>query len=235
MLHLPDAGIKLDRAIQKVVPRQVVEQLDLSLGAFEEDPELDFDAPARSLEAAPAGVRVDIASFHDLAAEPEPERSFSTLTSPDPVRLTLGELRELYLEAVQAMKQPGTKAGHRLVPIGPYRLAVIPSVRGKSAGQLAIQGMYHKQIEMLVPSLRLATSAAKPILAAWVYRDNSLAIAYIDYRNAESFISWHAPTNQQNNYDDAATLNSALLQLGLEAPDGLTTALTKKFRPRNPV
>ncbi len=234
-LRLPDAGLKLDRAIQQVVPRQVVEQLDLSLGAFEEDPHLDFDAPAaRSIEAAPAGVRLDVASYHDLDVGPEPDKAFAHLVSPDPIRLTLGDLRELYLEATRALKDPGSKAGHRNVPIGPYRLAVIPSVRGKSAGQVAIQGMHHKQVEMLTPSIRLATSAAKPILAVWVYRDNSLAIAYIDYRNAESFISWHAPTNQQANHDDAASLNSALLQLGLEAPDQLDRALTKRFRPRDP-
>ncbi len=234
--RLPDSGLKLDRAIQQVVPRQVVEQLDLSLGAFAEDPHLDFEAPAaRSVEAVPAGVRLDVSSFHDLDVGPDPDKAFAHLASPDPIRLTLGELRELYLEATQALRDPGARAGHRHVPIGPYRLAVIPSVRGKSAGQVAIQGMHHKQVEMLIPSLRLATSAAKPILAVWVYRDNSLAIAYLDYRNAESFISWHAPTNQQNNYDDAASLNSALLQLGLEAPDQLDRALSKRFRPRNPV
>ncbi len=80
-----------------------------------------------------------------------------------------------------------------------------------------------------------AITAGKPILAAWPYHDDSLAIAYIDYRNAERFIFWHAPTSQQTNFDDAASLNSALLQLGLEAPDQLDRALTKRFRPKNPV
>ena len=95
--------------------------------------------------------------------------------------------------------------------------------------------MRNKQIEMLIPSIRLASNVGKPILAAWTYQDDSLAIAYVDYRNTERFISWHAPTNQQDNYDDAGALNSALLQLGLEAPDQLDRALSKRFRPKNPV
>ncbi len=109
-------------------------------------------------------------------------KGFVRLAVPDPVRLTMGDLRDLWQEAVAALKTPGSKTGHRHVPIGPYRLAVIPSIRGKSAGQIAIQGMPNKQIEMLIPSIRLASSVGKPILAVWPYQDDSLAIAYVDYR-----------------------------------------------------
>jgi serine/threonine-protein kinase len=147
----------------------------------------------------------------------------------------MGDLKDLWQEAIAALKSPGSKAGHRNVPIGPYRLAVIPSIRGKSAGQIAIQGMHHKQIEMLIPSIRLASSVGKTILAVWSYQDDSLAIAYVDHKNTERFISWHAPTYQQDNYEDAGSLNSALLQLNLEAPDQLDRVLSKKYRPRNPV
>lgn len=239
-LHLPDAGLRLDRAILKAVPAQVVEQLDLAVGAFEGDPELDADvaeAAEGGAEPGPGrpGLRMGASSLHELAADPAPGRSFVRLASPDPVRLTMGDLRELWQEAVAALRAPDARAGHRHVPIGPYRLAVIPSIRGKSAGQIAIQGMPNKQVEMLIPSIRLATTAGKPVLAAWPYRDDSLAIAYLDYRNTERFIVWHAPTNQQTNFDDAATLNGALLQLGLEAPDQIDRALTKRFRPKNPV
>jgi serine/threonine-protein kinase len=234
-LHLPDAGNRLDQAIHKVVPSNVVEELDLSLGAFDDDPQLDADM-AIAESGADAGEpvirsRLHASSFHDLA----PDKGFVRLAHPDPVRLTMGELRELYQEAVAALKIPGSKAGHRHVPIGPYRLAVIPSIRGKSAGQIAIQGMRNKQIEMLIPSIRLASTLAKPILAAWTYQDDSLAIAYLDHVNTERYICWHAPTNQQENYDDPGVFNSALLQLGLEAPDQLDRVLSKRFRPRNPV
>jgi len=236
-LHLPDAGLQLDRAIRKVVPAQVVEELDLSAHAFVEDPRLDADP--RGDDPGPItredGLRFDAASLDDLASDVAPDKGLVRLDSADPVRLTMGDLRELWQEAVAALKSTGSKAGHRILPIGPYRLAVIPSIRGKSAGQVAIQGMPNKQVEMLIPSIRLATNAGRPILAAWTYRDDSLAIAYLDHRNDERFISWHAPTNQQVNYDDAASLNGALLRLGLEAPDQLDRVLTKRFRPRNPV
>ncbi len=238
VLRLPDAGLRLDRAILKAVPAQVVEQLDLAPGAFEDDPRLDVDMGAA--EAGPdhsrshSGLRLIGSNFHELASDVATTRAFVRLAAPDPVRLTMGDLRELWQEAVEALKAPDARAGHRHVPIGPYRLAVIPSIRGKSAGQVAIQGMPNKQVEMLTPSIRLGTTAARPILAAWPYDDASLAIAYVDYRNAQRFICWHAPTSHQANFDDAAALNGALLQLGLEAPDQLDRALSKKFRPRNP-
>jgi len=241
VLHLPDAGLRLDRAILKAVPSQVVEKLDLSLGAFDSDPRLDADADADVpvVGARPgsshSGIRLEAASFHDLATDLAPGKVFVRLAAPDPVRLTMGDLRELWQEAVNALRDPQARGGHRNIPIGPYRLAVIPSIRGKSAGQIAIQGMPNKQIEMLTPSIRLGTTVGKPILAVWTYQDDSLAIAYVDYRNVERFISWHAPTNHQANHEDAASLNSALLQLDLEAPDQLDRVLSKRFRPRNAV
>jgi len=235
-LHLPDAGVRLDRAIQKVVPPQVVEKLDLSLAVFEDNPVLDADLADDETGAVPQGVGLglDAGGLHDLADDLAPDRGLVRLAGPDPVRLTMGDLRELWREAAAALRTPDARTGHRNVPIGPYRLAVIPSIRGKSAGQIAIQGMPNKQVEMLIPSIRLATTAGKPILAAWPYQDESLAIAYVDYRNAERFILWHAPTNQQTNFEDAGALNSVLLQLNLEAPDQLDRVLSKKFRPREP-
>ncbi len=240
-LHLPDAGVRLDQAIKKVVPAQVVEELDHELGSFEENPDLDFDMAAGGAEAEGdsevdrVSVRLNARTFNEIATDVERDRNLTYLANPDPIRMTMGDLKDLWQEAVSALKNPGAKGGHRIVPIGPYRLAVIPSIRGKSAGQIAIQGMRNKQIEMLIPSIRLASSVAKPVLAVWAYLDDSLAIAYVDYKNDERFISWHAPTNQQENHDDAASLNSTLLQLNLEAPDQLDRVLSKKYRPRNPV
>ncbi len=236
VLHLPDAGLRLDQAIRKVVPPQVLQELDLSLDAFEDDPVLDFDMDEGGPHVEASGVSLGAQSFHELATDMAPSRGFARLASAEPVRLTMGDLRDLYQEAVAAMKSPAAaRAGHRHVPIGPYRLAVIPSIRGKSAGQVAIQGMRNKQIEMLIPSIRLASNVGKPILAAWTYQDDSLAVAYVDHKNAERFISWHAPTSQQDIYDDPGEFNRALLQLGLEAPDQLDRALSKRYRPRNPV
>lgn len=238
-LRIPEPGNRLDRALRVDVPRGVAEGIDAELDGFlEEEPDLDpFAEPAGPVDPAERlAAGLGASSLYEMTIESAPARGLVRLARPDPVRLTQGELHALWQEAVAGMRSPGARAGHRHVPIGPYRLAVIPSIRGRSAGQVAIQGMRgNKQIEMLIPTLRAAGSSAKPIVAAWVYADDSLAIAYYDFQNVVRYISWHAPTGHQVNYDDPADLNHALFGLGLEAPDGLDAALTKRFRPKNPV
>ena len=234
-LRLPDTGVRFDQAIRKVVPPQVVEQLDQSLGSFEEEPQLDADLAASAPIVVVENSRSDLVSYEDLTADIVPDKGFVRLVDPDPIRLTMGELHELWNEAAAAFKTPGARVGHRLVQIGPYSLSVIPSIRGKSAGEVAIQGMGHKQIEMLTPSIRIGSDAKKPIIAAWVYQDHSLVVTYLDQRNVSRYISWHAPTHHQTNYDNPGQLNSDLLVIGLEAPDQLDRALSKRFRPRNKV
>jgi serine/threonine protein kinase len=241
--YLPDAGVRLDRAIRSAVPAPVVEQLDLALAAFAEDEEVEADLleEAHAAETTTDRVPDHIAahasvSLHELATDLDKDRGPVRLTGPDPIRFLQGELRNLWEEAIAALKAPGEKkAGHRHVPVGPYRLAVIPSIRGRSAGQVVIQGMPNKQIEMLTPSIRLGGSAGKPIVAVWLYQDQSLAIAYIDFKGSERYILWDAPNTQQENFETAADLNHRLYNLGFEAPDQLDRALTKRFRPRKPV
>lgn len=240
VLRVPDAGVRLDRAIRLAVPSQVLQQLDISLDAFEDEPLLE-DEPgtvdSRNIQVDRLSVRFGKggASFHELTAEGVAgEKDLVLLKSPDPYRFLLGDLRELWQEAIAAMRSPDPRSGHRLVQVGPYRLVVIPSIRGRSAGQVAIQGMPNKQIEMLTPSIRLGGSAGRPFVAIWVYQDNSLAIAYLDFKGSENYILWHAPNCQQANFSDPAALNHTLLNYGMEAPDQLDRALTKRFRPRNP-
>lgn len=144
-------------------------------------------------------------------------------------------LRELWQEAIASLRTGAGKAGHRHVPLGPYRLTVVASVRGRSAGTVVIQGMRDKQIEMLTPSLRLGGSASRPIVAAWHYQDNSLVVSYLDFQHTERFILWDAPNAQQTNFTGAGELHHALLNLNMEAPDQVDRVLSKKFRPRNPV
>ena len=126
-------------------------------------------------------------------------------------------------------------AGHRPVPIGPYRLVVIPSIRGRAAGQIAIQGMPNKQIELTTPSVRAGSSKAKSLLGVWLYRDNSLVIAHVDFMNTIRFVLWHAPKSHQLNFDDPADLSHELYTLGLEVPDQLDKVLSRWFKPRKPV
>ena len=134
--------------------------------------------------------------------------------------------------------QPGGSArpaGHRHVPLGPYRLVVVASLRGRAAGQVAIQGMANKQLELTTPSFRTTGSAGKPIVAAWIYRDNSLVISHLDFKGGETYVLWHAPRAHQLKFDDPAELLREVDELGLELPDQLDAALSKRFRPRNRV
>ena len=239
VLRRPDAGVRLDRAIRRSVPERVVDELDVSLADFTEDPELGDEvaapaaSPARDEDRLTMGGGV---SLHELADRAPETKDLDYLINPDPTRFTQGELSALWQEALASMRRPGAKAGHRHVPVGgPYRLAVIPSVRGRSAGQVVIQGMPNKQIEMLTPSLRGGGPAGRPLVAVWVWQDGSLATAYLDFQNSERYIFWHAPNAQQFNYENAADLNHMLFSLGLEGLDQVDKVLSKRFRPKNPV
>ena len=171
------------------------------------------------------------------------DKGLITLAGPDPIRFLQGQLHELWKEAVNALQsqvRPGgpgaTKpAGHKHIPVGPYRLVVVASIRGRAAGQIAIQGMANKQIEMTTPSFRTTGSANRPILAVWLYRDNSLVITHLDFQGTEHYVLWHAPLSHQLKFDDPADLVRELQTLGMELPEQLDAALSRRFRPRNTV
>jgi serine/threonine-protein kinase len=236
VLHIPDAGNSLEKAVRTIVPARVVEELDKEVIAFSDEPELDnFDEPAAAVDPTDRlASRVNSSSFSDLDTSLAPEKGLVRLTHPDPFRFTQGELHTLFKEGITSLQQPGSRAVHRPMPLGPYRLAVIPSIRSRSASQVAIQGMPNKQIELLTPSLRTSSSGSKPLVAVWLYQDNSIVIAYIDFQASTKYIFWQSTIAHQNNFDDPAELNHALYYAGLEAPDGLNLALTKRFRPKNP-
>jgi len=240
VLHVPNPGLRFDRAFSTSVPKPVGAELDISLEAIVDSGELEVDGTGPAPDEGPGtSLRVQPGiSLHDLATDLDPDppsvRGLVPLADPDPIRFLHGELRDLWQEAITNLRSPGLKKSHRQVPVGPYRLTVVASIRGRSAGQVAIQGMPNKQIELLTPPFR-GGGAGKPIVAAWTYRDNSLILVHLDFRGVERYILWHAPTSRQSNYDTAAELNHDLLQIGLEAPDQLDRALSKRFRPRNPV
>jgi serine/threonine-protein kinase len=110
---------------------------------------------------------------------------------------------------------------------------VVPSIRGRGAGQVAIQGMANKQIELTTPSFRMTGSAGKPIVAVWIYRDQSLVIAHLDFQGTQSYVLWHAPRAHQLKFDDPADLVRELEDLSMEPPDQLDIVLSRKFRPAN--
>jgi serine/threonine-protein kinase len=208
-----------------------------------DDEEDDPFAPRDEADRLAASISVGGSQINlaEIAADQDDDdRDVVRLADPNPLRYTQGELHELWKEALtapqQAQARPGAKPPtHRHVPVGPYRLTVIPSIRGRAAGQIAIQGMVQKQIELTTPTVRTKGSAGKPLVAIWVYRDNSLVIAHLDFMGSERFVLWHAPRSHHLNYDDPAELNHELFSLGMEAPDQLDKVLTRSFRPRKTV
>jgi eukaryotic-like serine/threonine-protein kinase len=249
-LHLPDAGVALDRVIERVVPAPLVAELDESMILLGEDPRLDDDqgdpfaqAPdeADRLTTSLEGGGVSLAELASEPAESDKEKNLLRLADPNPHRFVQSQLHDLWKEALQAlqsqtaMTKPGSRpAGHRPVPIGPYRLIVTPSIRGRAAGQIAIQGMVNKQIELTTPTLRTRGSSSKALLAIWLYRDNSLAIAHLDFMNSAHYVLWHAPKSHQLNFDEAGDLNHELFTLGMEVPDQIEKVLTRSFKPMGP-
>ena len=160
-----------------------------------------------------------------------------------PRAVPAGQLHELWKEAVNALAsqaRPGASGsskapGHKHIPLGPYRLVVVASIRGRAAGQVAIQGMANKQIELTTPSFRTTGSAGKPILAVWIYRDNSLVISQLDFQGSERYMLWHAPLAHQVKFDDPTDLHRELENLSMEPPEQVDAALSRRFRPRNTV
>ena len=235
LLHVGDAGVKMDRAIRVQVPPRVVRELDLSLYKIVDDAAIEH-AKAEPEPPEEDGLRIG----EDVAAEglgvlddETPTRGFVRFAHPDPIRQTLGDLRELWVEATRAMRAGASSTANLgAIPLGPYRLIVVPSVRSRSAGQLAIQGMSNKQVEILVPPLGGGGPLSKLLIAVWIHADHSLAITHFDNLNAQKYIVWDASAAKQTNFDDPAAFNSHLLAIGLEVPDQLDRSLTKSYQPR---
>ena len=118
----------------------------------------------------------------------------------------------------------------RSIPVGPYRLTVIPTVRGRSAVRAVLQGLYQgKEIEILVtPEVLARGSASRTVIAVWVYKDASMAVVHLDFQSKARYIFWHAPDAHQFNFDYHEELTLRLSSLNLEVPDGLGRILSKK-------
>jgi serine/threonine-protein kinase len=248
LFHIGDAGVELDRLLTRSVPAQVLAQIDDSVNLLVKKPPPDEDEEAEELAPADETDRLGPISagpldMDELAADKDwAEKELITLAGPDPIRFLQGELHKLWKEAVNALQsqvRPGAAAakpaGHRHIPVGPYRLVVVASIRSRAAGQIAIQGMANKQIEMTTPSFRTTGSANRPILAVWLYRDNSLVIAHLDFQGTERYVLWHAPLSHQLKFDGAGDLVHELQALSMEPPEQVDLALSRRFRPRNTV
>jgi serine/threonine-protein kinase len=245
--HVGDSGVELDRLLARNVPARVVARIDDSVNILARKPPADEDDEP----AAPVNEEDRFASIPDgspniaeIAEEDRPnDQDVVRLADPDPIRFLQGQLQELWKEAVNSLQSqargPAAAArapvGHHHVRLGPYRLVVHASIRGRAAGQVAIQGMANKQLELTTPSFRTTGSAGKPIVAVWIYRDNSLVVSHLDFKGNETYVLWHAPRARELKSDDPEEVRRELDELGLEPPDQLDAALSRRFRPRKRV
>jgi hypothetical protein len=151
------------------------------------------------------------------------------LSPAEPFLFTQDSLRTLWEMEMEARENP-TRPGllYRTIPVGPYRLAVIPTARGRSAVRAVLQGLHlGKDIEIITPFLARG-SATQTMIALWVYRDGSVAVIHIDFQSKERYVFWHAPNARQFNFAYLEELRLVLSSSSLEVPDQLGEILSKK-------
>ena len=236
LLRVPVPGVRLDRMMLIAIPLEVAEQFDLDLSAFVEDPRIDEDE-------SPSGSQANIERrpFYVGGIIPREERPSDDdaprfqvkvpLSPPEPFLFTQNVLRNLWEGAIDGQdiaERP--RVLHRTIPVGQYKLAVIPTVRGRSGESVraVLQGMQQgKQIEIFTPSARARNSVSRTVIAIWIYQDASMAAVHLDHHYKERYILWHAPDAQQFNFDYLEELRHRLSSLNLEVPEQLDRILSK--------
>jgi hypothetical protein len=162
-----------------------------------------------------------------------PVKAMVHLSPAEPFLFAQDTLRKLWEEAADAQDQSTRlRAPHRTIPVGPYQLAVIPTgggrstVRAGSAVRVVLQGMQQrgKEIEIFTPSALAGKSAARTVIAIWLYQDASMVITYVDFQRRERYIVWRASGAQQFNYDYLEELTAGLSTMRLEIPDRIACA-----------
>jgi serine/threonine-protein kinase len=231
LLRFPLAGVRLDRMMQSTIPAEVAEQLDQDLFPFVDDPQLD-EEESISTDSLPT---VEQRPFYVGGTIPRDERpsdddtprfqAIVPLVQADPFVFTQNVLRSLWEGAIDAQADAKRlPVVHRTIPVGPYKLAVIPTVRGvaRSAVRAVLQGMPQgKQIEIITPLALTRNAPPRTVIAIWTYQDASIAIVHLDFQYKARYILWHAPDAHQLNFDYADELRHRLDTLNLEVPDQL--------------
>jgi eukaryotic-like serine/threonine-protein kinase len=238
LLHVPVPGVRLDRMMVIAIPLDVAKQLDLDLFAFVDDPRLDEDEDGASPSES-RGTQVTrpfwVGSTIPREEPPSDDddvphvKVMVPLCPPEPFLFTQDILHDLREGAMGAPDNGTRPCGlPRTIPVGPYRLAVIPIGRSRSAIRAVLQGLYQgKEIEIITPILERG-SASRTVIVIWVYQDQSVAVVYLDVQSAERYIIWHAPNAYQFNFAYLGAVTHTLSSAGLEVPDQLDRILSKK-------
>jgi serine/threonine-protein kinase len=236
LLRVPVPGVRLDRMMVIAIPLEVAKQLDEDLFAFVDDPTLEEDDAApvdreRRNERQPFYVGATVPRDEPQSDDDEPPaKPVVHLSQPDPFLFTHDVLRGLWEEAMDAQEN-GARPPlvHRTLPLGPYRLAVVPTGRGRSAVRAVLQGLQQgKEIEILTPSVLARGATSRKMIAVWVYQDGSVAVVHFDFQTKEHYILWHAPNAHQFNFDYLAELKHIMSTANMEVPDELDLILSKK-------
>ncbi|QEH32245.1 Serine/threonine-protein kinase PknB [Aquisphaera giovannonii] len=248
ILKAPVPGVRLDRMMIVAIPLDVSEQLDRDLATFVEDPELregetssdeiqtpddgwleaEREGEGRKSERLPfycdARIPREEAPADDDAP---PDRTLVPLWPPDPFVFTQASLRDMWEEAMNLRHtSAGPRFLHRNVPVGPYRFAVAPTGVGRSelragaAIRAILQGLSTgKEIEVFTPSTIAANAASRTAIAIWLYENQSVLLAYLDFQSRDRYILWHAPKAHQFNLKYPEEVRTVLPTVNLEIPD----------------
>jgi serine/threonine-protein kinase len=245
LLHVPVAGVRLDRMMIIAIPLEVAEQLDLDLSRFVDEPQFaEEETSSLEMQVTETQTRRPIYFGGVIPREEAPAdddappvKVMVPLAQAEPFVFTQDTLRKLWEEAVDAQDNGmPLHAPHRTIPVGPYELAVIPtgggrsSLRPGSAVRAVLQGMQQrgKQIEIFTPSALARESGSRTVIAIWIYQDASMVIAYVDFQHRERYILWHAPGAYQLNYDYLEELRARLSVMNLEVPDQIDQIVSGK-------
>jgi serine/threonine-protein kinase len=237
LLRIPMPGVRLDRMLIIAVPPEVAEQLDedLDLFALVDDPHFADDEPSpaerpASVKPPPVYVGATIPRDDPRSEDDIPGvKEIVPLSPAEPFLFTQDVLRELWEGAMEAPDQAARpRMLHRTIPVGPYRLAVIPTGRSREAVRAVVQLMQlGKEIEIVTPAVRARDSGSRTVIAIWVYKDGSLVLVHLDFQFKERYIVWHAPNAHQFNFSYLTELKHILSNAYMQVPDKLDCILSK--------
>lgn len=237
LLHVPVPGVRLDRMMVIAIPVEVAEQFDEDLFTFIDDLQLDEDN-AKSSESQvirkprPVYFGATIPRDDPPSDDVPVVKVMVPLSPLEPFLFTQDMLRRLGERATNAqgnVPPPGSQ--QRTLPIGPYRLMVIPPGRGRtgSAVVAALQGLHlGKQIEIATPAILGRGSSSRTVIAIWIYQDGSMAVIHLDFQSKERHILWHAPNAHQFNFDYIVELRYIMSSAHMQVPEQLEGVLSEK-------